>query len=70
VAKHHATGDGKEKLLVGFWKVRLTGKASITGRRAWERGLSYGWIDGVRRRIDREAIRRFNPRKPAASGAR
>ena len=58
---NHATAS---ELLVGFWKVG-SGKASITWPQSVDEALSYGWIDGVRRRIDDEAYSiRFTPRKP------
>jgi uncharacterized protein YdeI (YjbR/CyaY-like superfamily) len=59
--KHHATA---EELSVGFWKVG-SGKASITWPESVDEALAFGWIDGVRHRIDDEAYRiRFTPRKP------
>jgi uncharacterized protein YdeI (YjbR/CyaY-like superfamily) len=59
--KHHTTA---KELLVGFWKVG-SGKASITWPESVDEALSFGWIDGVRRRIDDEAYSiRFTPRKP------
>jgi uncharacterized protein YdeI (YjbR/CyaY-like superfamily) len=58
---HHATAG---ELLVGFWKVGSS-KASITWPESVDEALSFGWIDGVRRRIDDEAYSiRFTPRKP------
>jgi uncharacterized protein YdeI (YjbR/CyaY-like superfamily) len=48
---------------VGFWKVGC-GKPSITWPESVDEALSYGWIDGVRHRIDDVAYRiRFTPRK-------
>src|SRR3977135_4218035 len=46
--KHHA--DQKE-LLVGFYK-KDSGKPSITWPESVDAALCFGWIDGVRRRID------------------
>jgi uncharacterized protein YdeI (YjbR/CyaY-like superfamily) len=52
------------ELSVGFWKVG-SGKPSMTWPESVDEALSYGWIDGVRRRIDDEAYSiRFTPRKP------
>jgi uncharacterized protein YdeI (YjbR/CyaY-like superfamily) len=60
LAKHHATED---ELLVGFYKVE-SGKPSITWPQSVDEALSFGWIDGVRRRVDDEAYTiRFTPRK-------
>lgn len=61
LATHHATAS---ELSVGFWKV-ASGKASITWPESVDEALAFGWIDGVRHRIDEEAYRiRFTPRKP------
>lgn len=58
---HHATAT---ELSVGFWK-RGSGKPSITWPESVDEALCFGWIDGVRHRIDDEAYRiRFTPRKP------
>jgi uncharacterized protein YdeI (YjbR/CyaY-like superfamily) len=51
------------ELSVGFWKLG-SGKASITWPQSVDEALAFGWIDGVRHRIDDEAYRiRFTPRK-------
>jgi uncharacterized protein YdeI (YjbR/CyaY-like superfamily) len=50
-------------LLVGFYTV-ASGKASIRFPEALDAALSYGWIDGLRKRLDREIYTvRFTPRK-------
>jgi len=57
---HHATAT---ELLVGFYK-RGSGKPSITWPESVDCALSYGWIDGIRKRIDDESYTiRFTPRK-------
>ncbi|THD67142.1 YdeI/OmpD-associated family protein [Phenylobacterium sp.] len=57
---NHATAS---ELSVGFWKVG-SGKASMTWPQSVDEALSFGWIDGVRHRIDDTAYRiRFTPRK-------
>jgi uncharacterized protein YdeI (YjbR/CyaY-like superfamily) len=59
--KHHASAT---EFSVGFWK-RETGRPSITWPESVDEALCFGWIDGVRHRIDDEAYRiRFTPRKP------
>ena len=59
--QHHAT---RQELSVGFWK-KDTGKPSITWPQSVDEALCFGWIDGVRHRIDDEAYRiRFTPRRP------
>jgi len=61
LVEHHATAT---ELSVGFWK-KDTGRPSITWPESVDEALCFGWIDGVRHRIDDEAYRiRFTPRKP------
>jgi uncharacterized protein YdeI (YjbR/CyaY-like superfamily) len=57
--RHH---DSVSELLVGFHK-KGSGRPSITWPEAVDQALCFGWIDGVRRRIDdaRYSIR-FTPR--------
>lgn len=51
------------ELLVGFHKV-ATGKPSMTWPESVDEALCFGWIDGVRKRIDDSAYMiRFTPRK-------
>jgi len=55
------------ELIVGFWKVG-TGKPSLTWSESVDEALCFGWIDGVRRRIDDHAYQiRFTPRKPTST---
>src|SRR5262245_44283031 len=57
--RHH--GDTSE-LVVGFHKTH-TGTPSVTYPEALDEALAFGWIDGVRRRIDGERYSvRFTPR--------
>lgn len=64
LAKHHATAT---ELLVGFYKVG-SGKASITWPESVDQALCFGWIDGLRKRIDDESYTiRFTPRKPTST---
>jgi len=57
---HH--GKARE-LLVGFHK-RGSGRGGITYQEALDQALAYGWIDGVRKRVDAHAYTiRFTPRK-------
>jgi uncharacterized protein YdeI (YjbR/CyaY-like superfamily) len=52
-----------DELLVGFYKVG-SGKASITWPEAVDGALCFGWIDGVRKRIDESSyVIRFTPRR-------
>ena len=51
------------ELLVGFYK-KDSGKPSITWPESVDEALSFGWIDGIRRRIDDESYSiRFTPRR-------
>jgi uncharacterized protein YdeI (YjbR/CyaY-like superfamily) len=44
---------------------RTSGKASITYPEAVDEALCFGWIDGVRKKINEQSYRvRFTPRKP------
>ncbi|HEX7885848.1 MAG TPA: YdeI/OmpD-associated family protein [Phenylobacterium sp.] len=57
---HHATAG---EISVGFWK-KHTARPSITWPESVDEALCFGWIDGVRHRIDDDAYRiRFTPRK-------
>ena len=58
--KHH---DSATELLVGFYKIG-SGRPSITWPESVDQALSFGWIDGIRKRIDEESYTiRFTPRK-------
>jgi uncharacterized protein YdeI (YjbR/CyaY-like superfamily) len=58
--RHH---ESHSELIVGFHK-RGTGRPSITWPEAVDQALCFGWIDGVRRRIDDTSYSiRFTPRK-------
>lgn len=60
---HHGT---ETECLVGFVKV-TTGEASLTWSESVDQALCFGWIDGVRRRVDdRSYSIRFTPRKPGS----
>lgn len=59
-ARHAATAT---ELHVGFVK-RHTGRAGLSWPQSVDEALCFGWIDGVRHRIDDEHYRiRFTPRK-------
>jgi uncharacterized protein YdeI (YjbR/CyaY-like superfamily) len=61
---HHA--DAREHW-VGFHKVG-SGTPSITWPEAVDQALCFGWIDGVRRRVDETSYMiRFTPRKTSSS---
>ena len=51
------------EVLVGYHK-RATGKPSMTWPQSVDEALCFGWIDGIRRRIDDESYSiRFTPRR-------
>jgi uncharacterized protein YdeI (YjbR/CyaY-like superfamily) len=60
LAAHHAT---ETELLVGFHR-KGTGRPSLTWPESVDEALCFGWIDGVRKRVDemRYTIR-FTPRR-------
>ena len=58
-----AHGTANSELLVGFHKVD-SGRASMTWPQSVDEALCFGWIDGVRRRIDDTSYSiRFTPRR-------
>ncbi len=58
--KHYSTSS---ELIVGFRK-KGTGKPSITWPQSVDQALCFGWIDGIRRRLDDESYTiRFTPRR-------
>jgi uncharacterized protein YdeI (YjbR/CyaY-like superfamily) len=59
--------ESARELLVGFRK-RKTGKPSITWPESVDQALCFGWIDGIRRRVDEESYTiRFTPRRPGST---
>ncbi|MBI3924258.1 MAG: YdeI/OmpD-associated family protein [Armatimonadetes bacterium] len=55
------------ELLLGFRK-KASGKGGITYREALDEALCFGWIDGVRKRLDDDSYTiRFTPRKPGSN---
>lgn len=58
-------GDSAE-LLVGFYKTD-SGQPSLTWPESVDEALCFGWIDGVRKRVDDVSYTiRFTPRKPGS----
>jgi uncharacterized protein YdeI (YjbR/CyaY-like superfamily) len=54
------------ELIVGFYKVG-SGKPSMTWSESVDQALCFGWIDGIRRSIDKDSYQiRFTPRKPTS----
>lgn len=51
------------EIVVGFWKVK-SGQPSMSWSQSVDEALCFGWIDGVRRKIDDQSYQiRFTPRK-------
>ena len=60
LARHHASVP---ELWVGFHK-KATGRPSITWPESVDHALCYGWIDGIRKRLDEHSyVIRFTPRR-------
>jgi uncharacterized protein YdeI (YjbR/CyaY-like superfamily) len=59
--------DRSAELWVGFHR-KATGKPSITWPEAVDQALCFGWIDGIRKRIDETSyMNRFTPRRPTST---
>ena len=60
LAAHHAT---ETELLVGFYK-KASGQPGIGYKEAVDEALCFGWIDGIKKRVDEARYtHRFSPRK-------
>jgi len=58
--EHH---DTSQALWVGYYK-KATGKPSITWPESVDEALCFGWIDGLRKRVDEASYMiRFTPRR-------
>jgi uncharacterized protein YdeI (YjbR/CyaY-like superfamily) len=56
--------DSASELMIGFHK-KSSGKKSITYPEALDEALCFGWIDGVRKKLNETSyVQRFTPRKP------
>ena len=54
------------ELWIGFYK-KDSGRGGITYAEALDEALCFGWIDGVRKRVDELSFtQRFTPRKPTS----
>ena len=62
--RHHRRA---KQLQAGFYK-RATGKPSLTWPESVDEALCFGWIDGIRHRIDETRYTiRFTPRNPGST---
>jgi uncharacterized protein YdeI (YjbR/CyaY-like superfamily) len=60
LAEHHATAS---ELWVGYYR-KGSGRTGITWAESVDEALCYGWIDGIRKRVDEISYaNRFTPRK-------
>jgi uncharacterized protein YdeI (YjbR/CyaY-like superfamily) len=63
LAKNH---EWTAELWVGFYK-KAAGKKAMTYPQGVDEALCWGWIDGVKKRVDEERFtHRFTPRRPAS----
>lgn len=59
--------ETETEIFVGYYKVS-SGKDGMTWSESVDQALCFGWIDGVRRNIDKESYcNRFTPRKPKSN---
>jgi len=62
-----ANHSSESELWVGFYK-KDSGKGGLTYTEALDEALCFGWIDGVRKRVDELSFtQRFTPRKPRSN---
>lgn len=58
--------ESADELWIGYYK-KATGKPSLTWLETVEESLCFGWIDGIRKRIDAESFKqRVTPRRPTS----
>ena len=58
------------ELWVGYWK-KSTRRPSITWEESVDEALCFGWIDGIRKRVDEDAYTiRFTPRRASSTWSR
>lgn len=59
--------DEKTEIIVGYYNVK-SGKGGMTWSESVDQALCFGWIDGVRRKIDEESYcNRFTPRRAGSN---
>lgn len=62
--KHHGTTT---EVWVGFYR-KDSGRTGISYAEALDQALCFGWIDGIRKKVDDESYtNRFTPRKPKST---
>jgi uncharacterized protein YdeI (YjbR/CyaY-like superfamily) len=56
--------DKRDELWIGFYN-KQSGRGGIDYKQAVDEALCFGWIDGVRKKVDADSYtNRFSPRKP------
>ena len=64
LARH---GSSETEIWLVYYK-KHTGIPSVTYTEALEEALCFGWIDGIRQKIDEERFaQRFTPRRPGSA---
>ena len=59
--------ESETELLVGYYKIS-SGKPTLSWSESVDEAICFGWIDGIRRKIDEESYcNRFTPRKPRSN---
>lgn len=63
LARHH---ESRSEIWLVYYK-KHTGRASVGYAESVEEALCFGWIDGVRKRLDEDRYaHRFSPRRPGS----
>lgn len=64
LVKNHTRAD---ELWVGYYR-KDSGRLSITWPESVDEALCFGWIDGIRKKVDDESYKtRFTPRRPKST---
>jgi uncharacterized protein YdeI (YjbR/CyaY-like superfamily) len=65
-----ANHEALDVLWVGYWK-KETGRPGMTWEESVDEALCFGWIDGIRKRVDDQAYTiRFTPRRSSSTWSR
>ncbi len=60
----HKNHDAEREIWLAYYK-KHTGKPSVTYEESVEEAICFGWIDGIKKRLDDERyMHRFTPRRP------
>lgn len=62
--------DKAKEVWIGFYK-KNSGKNSVSYAEALDQALCFGWIDGIRKKVDEISYtNRFTPRRPKSNWSR